>query len=217
MGKQRKREILEWANIHKAVISENDYDPEISNLKDRPEAIFSLGRQHPTVFLGTFNRLLHQSVRLGYMVVPYYLLDVIKALQKHSHRFVSPSSQFIMSQFIEKNYIYNHIKNVINIAEKRRSIFIDNFKKYMPSSAKIIYSEARSLHLLAEIPDHLSDRIIKENLSLLNINVHHFSNCFINNDKQGLIFGYSCVKRPVIEKAIRELSHTYKSYEKSNP
>ncbi|AFU69452.1 GntR family transcriptional regulator with an aminotransferase domain [Psychroflexus torquis ATCC 700755] len=216
MSKQRKLEILEWASSHKAVIIENDYDHEISNWKDRQEAIFSLDRENRTVFLGTFNRLLHQSVRLGYMVVPYYLLDVIKALQKHSHRFVSPSNQFIMSQFIEKNYIYNHIKNVVNIAEKRRSIFIDNFKKYMPPSVKIMYSEARSLHLLAEIPDHLSDRIIKDNLSILNINVHHYSNCFINNNKQGFIFGYSCVKRPVIEKAIRELSHTYKSYEKSN-
>jgi GntR family transcriptional regulator/MocR family aminotransferase len=217
MSQQRKFEILEWASSHKAVIIENDYDHEISNWKDRQEAIFSLDRENRTVFLGTFNRLLHQSVRLGYMVVPYYLLKVIKALQKHSHRFVSPSNQFIMSQFIEKNYIYNHIKNVVNIAEERRSIFIDNFKRYMPSSVKIIDSEARSLHLLAEIPDHLSDKIIKDSLKSLTINVDHYSNCFINNEKQGLIFGYSCVKRPVIEKAIRALSQTYKTYAKSNP
>jgi DNA-binding transcriptional MocR family regulator len=87
----------------------------------------------------------------------------------------------------------------------------------MPSSVKIIDSEARSLHLLAEIPGHLSDKIIKDSLKRLTINVHHYSNCFINNEKQGLIFGYSCVKRPVIEKAIRELSQTYNTYEKSNP
>lgn len=214
MSYQRKLEVLEWASKHKSIIIENDYDHEISNWKDKSDSIFSLDHDYRTIFLGTFNRLLHQSVRLGYMVVPYYLLDVIKALQKHSHRFVSPSNQYIMSQFIEKDYIFSHIKNVVKIAEERQSIFRSNFEKLMPSSIKLAPSQARSLHLLAQMPDHLSDKQLKNNLSKLNINVHHYSNCFVDHAQQGLIFGYSCVKRPVIKKNLEELSRNYKSYER---
>lgn len=212
MSLQRKHEILKWADQNEAVIVENDYDHEISNWKDRKESIFSLDKEQRTVFLGTFNRLLHQSVRLGYMVVPYFLLDVVKALQKHSHRFVSPSNQLVMSQFIEKNYLYNHIKNVIEVAEERREVFIENFQKHMHPSIKIIPSQARSLHLLAEIPNHISDKEIKEKLNQLNITAHDYSKCFLNDSKQGLIFGYSCVKRPSMIKKIKELSKVYNAF-----
>jgi GntR family transcriptional regulator/MocR family aminotransferase len=216
MSYERKLEVLKWADQHKAIIIENDYDHEISNWNSRQESIFSLDNKDRTVFLGTFNRLLHQSVRLGYMVVPYYLLDVIKALQKHSHRFVSPSNQLVMSQFIEKNYLYNHICNVIEVAEERKAIFLENFKKYMHPSVQLKPSQARSLHLLTEIPDEVSDKKITEDLRDINITAHHYSKCFMNDSKNGLIFGYSCVKSPKIINKIRKVSEVYDKAAKDN-
>lgn len=212
MSLQRKQEVLKLANKHEAIIIENDYDHEISNWKTKNNSIFSLDKQQRTIFLGTFNRLLHQSVRLGYMVVPYYLVDTIKALQKHSHRFVSPSNQVVMSQFIEKNHLYNHIKNVIDVANERKSIFIENFKKYMHSSMTIKPSQANSLHILTEIPENIPDTKLAEALNKQNIIAHQYSKCFVEGQKQGLIFGYSCVKRPVIEKKIKKLSQLYLSF-----
>lgn len=210
MSIERKKEVLAWANQHKSIIIENDYDHEISNWKIKSESIFSLDQQQRTVFLGTFNRLLHQSVRLGYMVVPHFLLDVVKALQKHSHRFVSPSNQLVMSQFIEKKYVFSHIKNVIEVAEERKKIFIDNFEKYMHPSIRIKKSQVRSLHVLTEIPeDGVSDKRITEELYQLNITAHQYSKCFVDDSKQGLIFGYSCVKRPLIIKKIQETARVF--------
>lgn len=216
MSLERKKEILAWADKHKAIIIENDYDHEISNWKIKSESLFSLDQQQRTIFLGTFNRLLHQSVRLGYMVVPHFLLAVVKALQKHSHRFVSPSNQVVMSQFIEKKYIFNHIKNVVEIAEERKEIFVENFKKYIHASIQMKDSQARSLHVLTEIPEHgVSDKQISQELSKINITAHHYSKCFVNNTKQGLIFGYSCVKRPILIKKIKETAKVYNSLMKN--
>ena len=212
MSLQRKQDVLNWAETQQAVIIENDYDHEISNWKKKNESIFSLDQQERTIFLGTFNRLLHQSVRLGYMVVPYFILDTIKALQKHSHRFVSPTNQIVMSQFIEKNYIYKHIKSVIDVADERRSVFIQNFNKYMHPSIKIKKSSAKSLHILTETPQHISDTEITNKLKKHNIIAHEYSKCFVEDEKQGLIFGYSCVKRPMIEKKIKTLAEVYKEF-----
>jgi GntR family transcriptional regulator/MocR family aminotransferase len=207
---ERKKEVLEWANLHKSIIIENDYDHEISNWKAKSPSLFSLDKEQRTVFLGTFNRLLHQSVRLGYMVVPHFLLDVIKALQKHSHRFVSPSNQLVMSQFIEKKYIFEHIKNVVNIADERKSVFIDNFKKYMDASIQFKASQVRSLHLLSEfnVPK-VSDKKVAEALSQINITAHEYSKCFVDDSKQGLIFGYSSVKRQTMIKKIQQTAEVY--------
>ncbi|RRO20287.1 MocR-like pyridoxine biosynthesis transcription factor PdxR [Flavobacteriaceae bacterium 14752] len=216
-GKQmtlnRKKELLDWAQQHKAIIIENDYDHEISNWKrENNDAIFSLDNSQRTVYLGTFNRLLHQSIRLGYMVVPYYLLDVIKALQMHSHRFVSPSNQIVMSQFIENNYIYSHIKNVVKVAKERKSLFVEQFQDLMPSSFKIQDSEARSLHILVKIPEHINDKTLKSDLFKSHINVHNYSHCFLENSQNGLIFGYSAVKKPIMTKKIKIMQNLVKKH-----
>lgn len=209
--KRRKLEILDWAHKNEAIIIENDYDHEISNWKDKSDSIFSLDQQQRTVYLGTFNRLLHPSVRLGYMVVPYYLLEVIKALQKHSHRFVSPSNQVVMSQFIEKNHLYKHIKNVVEVAEERKAVFLKTFDEYFDRSIKIIPSQARSLHLLAEIPDKIADKKLAKEFSHKNIIAHPYSKCYVSETNNGLILGYSCVRKPVITKKIIEMSKIYNS------
>jgi GntR family transcriptional regulator/MocR family aminotransferase len=143
------------------------------------------------------------------MVVPYYLLDTIKALQMHSHRFVSPSSQFVMSQFIENNYIYSHIKNVIKVAEERKSLFVEKFREFMPDSFQILDSEARSLHVLVRTPENLKDREIKATLQKYHINVHNFSQCFLDGNENGLIFGYSAVKAPVMIKKLKTMQKLF--------
>lgn len=213
MSIKRKRELIDWAQQHQSIIIENDYDHEISNWKrDDNDAVFSLDKNKRTVFLGTFNRLLHQSIRLGYMVVPYYLLDVIKALQMHSHRFVSPSNQIVMSQFIENNYIYNHIKNVVKVAEERKKIFVEEFEKLMPRSFKIQDSDAKSLHILVKIPERINDKELKKELFKNHINVHNFSHCFLNYPENGLIFGYSAVNKPVIIKKLKSMQNLVDKY-----
>ena len=58
------------------------------------------------------------------MIVPKYLIQAVEALQEHSHRFVAPSAQAVMSQFIERNYLYQHLKNTIEVSEERHKLFL---------------------------------------------------------------------------------------------
>ena len=209
MSQDRKLELLKWANDNNAIVIENDYDHEISNWKIKNPSLFSLDHEQRTVFLGTFNRLLHQSVRLGYMVVPYYLLETIKALQKHSHRFVSPSNQVVMSRFIEKNHLFHHIKNVVEVAEERKTEFVKQFDDHFEGKLELVDSKARSLHILSKNPENLNDKKLAHKLSENNIIAHHLSKCYINEKQNGLIFGYSCVRKPDIKKKIRKMADTY--------
>jgi uncharacterized protein YfaS (alpha-2-macroglobulin family) len=67
-----------------AMIIENDYEHEINNWESHVDSIYSLDQQQRTIYLGTFNRILHPSIRLGYMIAPPYLIPNLKALQMHS-------------------------------------------------------------------------------------------------------------------------------------
>jgi GntR family transcriptional regulator/MocR family aminotransferase len=172
-----------------------------------------LDTEQRTIFLGTFNRLLHPSIRVGYMVVPYYLLDAVEALLNHSHRFVPSSIQVVLSQFIEKNYLYNHVKNVIEIAEERKKLFCDTFEESFGDALVLRPSPIRSLHVLADVNSNLKDKDIVKHFAKHNIVAHAYSKCFVTeNPSQGLILGYTPVRSPIIKQKIGQMDRLYKGF-----
>jgi len=213
MSIPRRLELLKWANEHKTIIIENDYEHEVNNYNDFVPSLYSLDKEERIIFLGTFNRLLHPSIRVGYMVVPFYLLDAVEALLKHSHRFVPSSIQVVLSQFIEKNYLYNHIKNVIEIAEERKKIFYDTFNECFGESLTLNKSQTRSLHALAELKSGIKDTQLASHFAKNNIIVHAYSKCFVDeNSRQGLILGFTPVRIPIIKQKIQQMEKLYAAY-----
>ncbi|WP_130736020.1 PLP-dependent aminotransferase family protein [Flavobacterium sp. J27] len=208
MSLQRRFEILKWASKNKVFIIENDYENEIANLNTNIPTLYSLDTEDRTIYMGTFNRLLHPSIRLGYMIVPKYLIHVVEALQEHSHRFVSPSLQMVMNQFIDKNYLYQHIKNCIEAAKERHHVFINEFEKEC-TSMYIPNKEFSSFHIVAlfkkkTTPDQ--EKEIINQLNKENITAFSLSKCYIGiPQKQGLILGYSSIRTPLIKKEIKKM------------
>jgi len=209
MSLKRKKELIKWASENKALIIENDYENEVNSNQGINPTIYSLDTEDRTIYLGTFNRLLHPTIRLGYMIVPKYLIKTIEAIQEHSHKFVSPSIQMVMSQFIEKNYLYQHLKNINKVAQEREALFIALFNANTTKMAieKKPYS---SLHLLAIFKEKVDKKMefeIIQSLSKANIIVHSLSGCYIAKEKQqGLIFGYSSVRPTIIRQKVLQMT-----------
>lgn len=208
MSLQRRLSLLEWASKNKALIIENDYEHEIGNLKESLPTLFSLDKEERTIYLGTFNRLLYPSIRLGYMILPKHLVPLIEALQEHSHRFVSPSVQLVMGQFIEKNLLFQHLKNLGEVAQERELFF----RKQFPEDNHSMYVPGRnfnSLHLIAHFQKpktRAEESQIIQKLEKSNISVYSLSKCFIEHEAQtGLLIGYSTVGPVVSKEKIKQM------------
>ena len=206
MSLKRRQEVLEWASNNNALVIENDYENEIANHFTKTPTLYSLDTEDRTIYMGTFNRLLHPSIRLGYMVVPRYLTSAIEALQDHSHRFVSPSIQVVMNQFIEKNYLYQHLKNVIITAKDRHDVFVKEFNKV----SKNMYIQERlfsSFHVLALFKTEVSldhEKELIDKLNLIGVTTLSLSKCYIGDPlKKGLILGYSSVQISVMRNKLK--------------
>ncbi|MBG00182.1 MAG: hypothetical protein CMI36_14390 [Owenweeksia sp.] len=212
MSVERRKALLEWASENETFIIENDYEHEVHNYRDQSPSLFSLDKEERVIYLSTFNRLLHPSIRLGYMVVPLYLLDAVEALLKHSHRFVPPSVQVVMNQFIEKHHLHNHVKKVIEVAEEREQLFVKTFEEAFQGKVRLHHNTIRSLHILAEIPPGRDDRDVVNAFARHNIIVHSYSKCFTSEPKkQGFIMGYSSVRAPIIRKKVQQMARLYHS------
>lgn len=212
MSLKRRQELLQWANENQTILIENDYEHEIHNYKQSLPSLFSLDQQQRTVYLGTFNRLLHPSIRIGYMVLPPYLLEAVEALLRHSHRFVPPSIQVVLNQFIEKNYLHNHIRHVAAAAEERLHIFKESFAKHFGPQLSLRQSDVPSLHVLLDLPTTQNDNAVVHHFAENSIVTHAFSKCFSGHTKgQGLILGYSSVRPPVIRRKLAHMASLYKA------
>jgi GntR family transcriptional regulator/MocR family aminotransferase len=207
MTLNRRQQLLDYASQKGAIIIENDYEHEVANHKEKLPTLFSLDSENRTVYMGTFNRLLHPSIRLGFMVVPEYLIEVVNAIQEHSHRFVAPSMQVVMNQFIDKSYLYKHLNNINKVAEKRHRLFVKAFAKI--NSMTIHQEEFCSLHLVAKFKstdDHKSEKELVKELRDIKITAFPLSKCYITKTSQkGLIFGYAAVNDNLLNKKINQL------------
>ena len=207
MSLQRRMEVLQWAAKNNVYLIENDYEHEIGNADLSMPCIYSLDQESRTIYLGTFNRLLYPSIRLGFMVLPPQLVQVIEALLEHSHRFVSPSLQIVMGQFIEKNYLYRHLKNLTEVARERRTLFEQHFgenKKLMIQPAPF-----NSLHVVATFQQSTQPAEEKQLITKLanhHVSAYALSKCYIQEKPQsGLILGYSTVRPVVMREQLRQM------------
>jgi len=211
MSLKRRLELLKWASRKKTFIIEDDYDHEFSNWENPVASIYSLDYQERVIYLGAFNKILHPSLRLGYMIVPHYLLDTITALIEQSSRFVPPSLQKTLSSFIEKDYLNRHLRNVIDTSIARKEIFIKHFTDKLSKEFKL-ESNPLGLHIIAKLNQPISDELISSALAKKNIIASPYSKYFIGNSfDSGLVMGYASVNEKNIMKKIDVMQQLLKN------
>lgn len=206
MSLKRRLELINWAATNNSIIVEDDYDHEFSNWENPISSVFSLDNQERTLYLGTFNKLLHPSIRLGYMIVPYYLLDTVTALYQQSSRFVSPSIQKTLSNFIEKDYLNKHLRKVIEVSIERKEVFLNTFLSSFENIK--INPKNTGLHIIGNLNNEINDVQLAKFLKEKGIVVHPFSNYYIEGEKQnGIVMGYSSVNNKVIKETVLKMKN----------
>ena len=212
MSLNRRLELLKWSSNKNTLIIEDDYDHEFSNWENPISSIFSLDNQERVIYLGTFNKLLHPSIRLGYMIVPKYLMTTITAIYEQSNRFVTHSLQKILSVFIEKDYLNKHLRNVIEVSIQRKKIFTNCFNSQFENEISID-SNNIGLHVIGNIKNKLNDIELTNYLKNKGVIAHPFSSYFIGNIKEnGLIMGYCSVNNKLIKENIIKMKKAYLEY-----
>ena len=216
MSLNRRLEVLQWATEKRALIIEDDYDHEFSNWNEPVNSLYSLDMQDRVVYLGTFNKLLHPSLRIGYMIIPRFLSDTIEGVCQHSNRFVAPSLQVVLSKFIERDHLNKHIRNVMEVAQERKKIFVKAFQKEFKGLIEL-EGDNHGMYIIGHLPKHISDKKLAAYLKNNGIVAHALSNYFIgDHNESGLVMGYSSVHNTLIKESIRKMKSLIDSYQLSH-
>ena len=91
MSLERRLQLLDWAQRHRALIIEDDYDSEYRFDGRSLESLRSLDRNGQVAYLGTFSKTLFPELRLGYLLPPASLREAVLAARKRSTGTARPS------------------------------------------------------------------------------------------------------------------------------
>jgi GntR family transcriptional regulator / MocR family aminotransferase len=131
MPVERRIAVLKWARETGAFLIEDDYDSEY-RFDGRPmPALQGLDKAGSVIFLGTFNKVLFPSLRLGYLVAPTALLDPLLALRLGVDLHPPGLDQAILCDFMTEGHLGRHIRRMRDMYANRLDALQHDARRYL--------------------------------------------------------------------------------------
>ncbi|KQL56081.1 MULTISPECIES: PLP-dependent aminotransferase family protein [Bacillaceae] len=199
---KRRIELVEYARKMETYIIEDDYDSEFIYEGTPVQAMQSLDTEH-VIYLGTFSKILSPSLRIGYMVLPFHLVESARKQKWFTDRHTSSLEQVALATFIQEGLFEKHIRRMKKLYAKRRKVLVEAINATF--SQCDILGQAAGMHLVVRFNDR--KRIQADDL------VKHQVNAIIVDDfsiKKGhhlneLVLGYGHLHEEDIQEGIKRL------------
>ncbi|WP_439663842.1 PLP-dependent aminotransferase family protein [Lentzea sp. HUAS TT2] len=144
----RRVAVVDWARRTGGLVVEDDYDGEFRYDRTPVGALQGTDPDH-VIYLGSTSKSLAPGLRLGWIVVPDHLVDVVAGEKGEVEVFCGFSDQLAMAEFIESGAYDRHIRTMRQRYRRRR----DQLVTALAGHATRITGMAAGLHVLAELPD----------------------------------------------------------------
>ena len=131
MPLERRLAVLEWAREARAFVIEDDYDSEF-RFEGRPvPSLQGLDKGGSVILLGTFNKLLFPSLRLGYAVLPPRLVDPFVAFRYGTDLHPAGLDQATLCDFIVEGHMGRHIRRMRELYAARLAALQAGARRYL--------------------------------------------------------------------------------------
>ena len=204
LSEERRRELIAWACANRALIIEDDYDAEFRYDREPVRALQGVAPEH-VVQIGTVSKTLAPSLRLGWLVVPAYLVDDVTRTKHLLDQFSPSLDQLTLAEFLTRGDYDRHVRRARGVYRGRRDRLIAALGKHLPGLR--VEGVAAGLHLLLRMPPRVDDCAIAQDARSAGIRVAALSGFRIKpSSSGGLVIGYGRVPESAVEPAVRELA-----------
>jgi GntR family transcriptional regulator / MocR family aminotransferase len=206
MSLARRLSLLEWARETESFIIEDDYNSDY-RYSGRPlPSLQGLDRNNRVIYLGNFSKTIFPALRLGCLVVPTDLVDVLTSARALSDLHSPTIDQAILAEFIREGHFARHIRRMRGIYENRQNILVDEAELHLKELLEVSPAES-GMHLIGWLPDGVSDWKISNEASKFNLKVAPISQYFAgeNRARGGLVLGYTAFDERQISNGVKTL------------
>jgi GntR family transcriptional regulator / MocR family aminotransferase len=135
----RRLQLLNWAIAEGAWIVEDEYDAEYRYFGRPVPALQSLDESGSVIYIGTFTKMLFNSLRLGFVVLPDRVVDTFAAARSLSDRHPPTIQQAILAEFILEGYFSHHVRRMRQVYAERASILVEAAKRRLGGVIDVVH------------------------------------------------------------------------------
>jgi GntR family transcriptional regulator / MocR family aminotransferase len=155
LAAKRRHALVAWAARNDGYIIEDDYDSEFRY--DREPVGVLQGLAPDRVFaIGTVSKSLAPAVRLGWVLVPPPLVDVVATEKRVSDRGSSGLDQLAVAALIESGRYDRQLRHMRAVYSRRRGVLIDSLARHAPGVR--LTGLAAGFHAVAHLSDSADER-----------------------------------------------------------
>jgi GntR family transcriptional regulator/MocR family aminotransferase len=214
MPATRRHELLAWAESGDGrYIIEDDYDSDFRLYGKPMPTLQSLDVCNRVVYLNTFTKSLAPSMRIGYMVLPLELTNLLDEKLGFYACTVPVFEQLILAEFMKRGYFERHISRMRKLYLARRDFFIDALNSSKLSDILYISGANAGMHLMLTAKNNLSEselvaRAAKGSVRVYGLSEYYsFGEC--RQKKGSVIVGYSGMSNDELAAGIHALEKAW--------
>jgi len=142
-----RHKLLELMHQREGLTIEDDYDSELRYSTRPIPALQGLDKYDSVAYLGTFAKSLSPAIRVGYMVLPQWLLARYKESYDAHFAKVSLSTQKTLALFMAEGHYDRHLRKMRTLNRKKHNLMRDTLKTTLGDTMQIV-SEGGGLAIL---------------------------------------------------------------------
>jgi GntR family transcriptional regulator/MocR family aminotransferase len=201
----RRRALLAWLSRRDAVVIEDDYDAEYRYDRAAVGALQGLdpGR---IVYAGSASKTLAPALRLGWLVVPPWLLAAVADEKDLADCGTAGIEQHAFANFLSRGELDRHLRRMRGEYRRRRDLLVEELCRALPSA--VIRGVAAGLHATVELPSEYDEKAILGQARRRGIDLTTMHDFWIPPlaGPPTLLLGYAQLPRPSIPAAVRALA-----------
>jgi GntR family transcriptional regulator/MocR family aminotransferase len=156
--------------------------------------------------MGTFSKVLHPALRLGYLVVPNHLVDTFTTIKTIADRQAPLLEQAVLASFMEDGHFGRHIRRMRMAYFERQTILLKAAQD-MLEGVLDVRPAAAGFHLVGWLPAGTNDTAISTALQKAGIECPALSRYSIRTRPgSGLMLGYAAFSAQELCRAVRALA-----------
>jgi len=209
MSLSRRLSLLEAAENADALIVEDDYDGDFYFGNQPLPTLKSIDTRNRVIYVGTFSKTLFPSLRLGFLVAPPAMVEVISTLFSSALGGVPTWSQAVVADFMEEGHFATHIRTMRQLYRKRH----EALHRHLPKVSEYLHIEKASagFHTVGFFKAPVDEEVFCEAAAGAGVTLSPIARyCLQPIGRKGIVIGYGAVDESEIRQGITVLAQLFR-------
>lgn len=206
MSLDRRVALLDWAARTGAFVIEDDYDSEYRFEGLPVPALQGLDENSNVILVGSFNKLLFPSLRIGYVVLPAPLVDYFRAFRYRTDLRNLNLDQAVLCDFITEGHLGRHLRRMRHLYSSRLAILRDTGRRYLRGLLEI--SDVRAgLYTVGLLENGMDSWQAEKQAAARGVDVIALDRYTLKRpDPKGVVLGFAAFNENAIRKGLLQLA-----------